>query len=1038
MNPEDLLTQKLNKTIVNGRLDEELIEGLENIETVDEAAVSAEAPEPQDVNLEIESIISKLNEGDAGLELNRYETASLLESANNDEFVLMVKDNDLDRIVEAHVLNQDRVSDSEQHSELIHEALILSGLDHPGIPPIYDLNIASNQWVYCTLKHIEGFSLSRLCVRHAEDVDQQIIVHDTVAEIVANFIKIAEIIKYAHKAQVIHRNIKPDNLIIDNFGQIYVTAWGNAIDLERDKPDFHILRGTPLYMSPEQAACGALDARSDIYSLGACLFHVLFKRPHAIREDLDEFLLARKGAAIDDLSEFEGSETAAPLLAVCKRCLAPLEERYQEIDAFIADLKTYQEDQIIEEYKDGSQQAQGKLAVPRQLKWLVPALLVMLAICWYAYQAYAKQYAAWGAAIYAENFDDDSSWASDWALVKGSYSISPEEKRVVTKDGPAFIWFYKQRLNGGVAIEFEGEMLPGAAPGDLSIVYATDPDDRLLEGKGPGGIYYLQHAAVGNVCSMIEGPSGRLDYTNQSLQNGVRYKIRGEIEGKQLKLYLDDVLVCTYELLFPLSSGYIGLYAYYDGKAIDNIKIYNRELPKVTNIVKTGDLLYEHDQYKPALERYRRIARLHEGTELGNEGLYKTGLCYYHMGEVDRAFEVWKPLEQSQYFAQINFYRWKELEKKSDYNALLRQMYSFYRSADDRLRVQIREQWGIFLRQVRRLGYKELTREFLRFRDSSFPDDQIFSDETSIALRLLEMPNRSLELFPDQPVVVTRALAEMGEYQKILKNYPHMRSAVAGSLRNMGQNQRILDEFSDLRGVYFAVLMELGLFDRAEKEFAGQDEFMAKILFNKGDYDAIIDTYPNTVWSERAAVIRDRDPQRHIDANPSEAFRSAVGYDARTSLLLKRFIDGDESAIVEMYDNAASVNYYESIDASIKFHLDLLPDILAHFNGNPEALQRNLREIWEERRQILGLRHWHNVGLLLGELDKDAYLAQPSQPNVLSDYYFYEAIHQDIVGDKAAALSLYRAYAELPLHKKRFHTSLIYKQFVEYRMKALQ
>ncbi len=1028
---DDLFTDKLNKTVIGGKLDDSLVEGLENIETVDDSSATVDTKESHDVNLEIESIISKLNESQSGLEMNRYETATFLQSVNNDECVLLVKDADLDRVVEAHVLNQEQVVDPEQHSELIHEALILGGLDHPGIPPIYDLNISSNQWVYCTLKHIDGFPLSLLCVKHEEVIDERITIHDTVTDIVRNFIKIAEILQYAHNANIIHRNIKPDNFIIDDHGQVYVTAWGNAFDTEHDAPDFHILRGTPLYMSPEQAACTEVDHRTDIYGFGASLFHVLFKRPHMMRGDFDDFLDARKEAVIDNALEFEQHKSTAQLLAICKRCLASVEDRYQTMEELLSDLKAYQKSQD----RLGSKQKTAS----NSLYWIVIILLVVVGAAWFAYHNYAQRHAGWGNPIYTETFENDEQWNSKWAHVQGSFELPTDDKRVVTKDGgTAYFWFYKQRLHGGAAIEFEAEMLPGSNPGDLSVVYAKDPDDKIAEGKHPGRrIYYLQHGAVGNVCSMIEGPRGRLDYTNQSLENGVRYKIRGEVEGKQLKLYLDGELLCSYELLFPVSSGYIGIYAYWGGKAFDNIKIYNRELPEVANVVKMGDLLLEHKVYKPALEHYQRIVRQHAGTDLGKEGTYKSGLCYYHMEEVDKAFEIWKPLEQSEYFSQINFFRWKELERVSDYHTLLRQMYAFYRSADDKLRVRIREQWGIFLYQVRVKGWKELTREFLRFRDKSFPDDQIFSGETYKALELLDIPDKALELFPDQPKYVISALSQMGEYQKIIDNYPGTRSALAQSLLASGQAQRVIDEFSDITGVYFSALMELDLIDRAEKEFADNRTYYQKVLMAKGEYDKVIELYPETRVSAAAAMLRDGNGQHFVDYTPDDAKRSYDGYDAITSLHLDRYMNNEHTVTTEMYEKAESVNYFECVQPGIRFHRLLLPDILSHFKGNPDALQRTLRKIWDERKRINHMRHWHNIGLLLGELDKKAYMAQPHKLSIDSEYYFYAALHNDLKNNKDAALKLYRAYKSLPLHKRAHSKLLLYKKFVDFRIAEL-
>ena len=1035
MSNEHLFAQKLSKTVIDGRLDAALIEDLETLETVDEESSGADLKARTDVSIEIESIISKLDGDNSGLELNRYELESLRESVNNDEYVLLVKDVNLDRIVEAHVLDQDAAGGSEHNSELIHEALILGSLDHPGIPPIYDLNISSNHLVYCTLKHIDGFPLSSLCVKHLDGADDQLLVQDTVAEIVGNFIKIAEIINYAHSCHVIHRNIKPENLLIGNFGQVYVTAWGNAFDAAKDEPDFSTLRGTPLYMSPEQASCAALDVRSDIYNFGASLFHVLLKRPPLAGDSLEDFWQKKKQGVLDPYQAGTDRPIDKPLLAICMRCLqADPADRYQSMAELIEDLKHYQNGQMVEVHKYGIVELMSYWSKSNKmhLKWAL-ATLLLFAIAAFVFQVLKEREASgWGKPIYEEGFDQGDQWREKWMVRRDNGELLVKDGQLVTKSGPEFIWYFSERLHGGVAIEFEGEMLPGAIPGDLSIVYSQDIENVENGGRGQH-VYYLQHGAVNNACSMIAGPVGRLDYADKELERGVRYHVRGEVNGKELRLYLNGELTCTYDLLFPLNSGYIGLYAYYEGKVIDNIKIYNRQLPQVTNIIKTGDLLFENDLYDLAMERYQKISEQYGDSEIGQEGQYKYGLCLYKKGEIEQAFKVWDAMNKTVFAMQINFYRWEQLVAKSDYNELLRQMYAMYRSSNPRVQTQIREQWGLYLYRVRALGDDDLVREFLRFRDVSFPNDQIFSLETYYAYRSLGHPEKALELFPSQDNTVARALLEMGEYQRVVDEYPDMHSSVATALRHMGQQQRVIDEFSDLKGGVISTMMDLGQFEEVLERYADVPGVIPRVLLAQGKYDQVIEQFKDTNY-EQQARFRKGDTAAILDGS-EDAPRSITGYDAQMSLWLASYINGDETVLAHMYNSRSTLTYWQKWNDTTIFLVDLLPDVLLCMDGNREPLQKTLDGIWEQKLRIMGMRHWHNVGLLLGHLTEQEYRAQPDQRHLDDDYLFYAGLRQDLFGDKQQAQTLYQQFKELAVYKKRFCLSR--EQLVEHRLQKL-
>ncbi len=1042
--------EKLSQTIADGKIDISIVNDFENLETVDEETASKFDTDTHDSALDIfikeESILSKLDDENQGLSANRYETVQQLRSNNSDEIVLNLKDANLNRSVEARVLTQNLTMDSEDAGELIHEALILSYLDHPGIPPVYDLDLSSNQQIYCTMKKIQGFPLSVL-TSDIDDDDQELSgahKYDTVTDIVEIFLKIADIVAYAHSRQIIHRNLKPEYFMVGDFGEVYVVGWNAARDLEHDEPDDNVLRGTPLYMSPEQAACQEIDKRSDIYSLGASLYHILLKRPPLMREKFDEFWTAKKDGVVDEVKEHELTQVPAPLLAICKRCLtSDPDKRYQSVDEFIVDLKQYQSGHMVDVYKYGTSDL-IKYWVKHNamhIKWAFIMLLMAAIAGGVYYQMHLLEQSGWGSVIYEEKFDKGDAWREHW-VTRETGDLHVEDGRLVTRNGPEFIWYYKKRLHGGVAIEFEGEMMEGGNPGDLSIVYSPDIENMAQNQRGED-VLYLQHGAVGNACSMIEGPNGRLDYVTLPLKIGQKYKIRGEIDGKKLRLFLDDELVCAYDLLFPVNSGYIGIYAYYDEKAIDNIKIYNRELPRVTNIIKTGDLLFENNLFELAAERYQKISELYPNSEIGRESEYKLGLCKYNLEDIEGAFEIWDTLKKSEFATQINFYRWNELVKAQDYNELLRQMYAMYRSANPRLQTQIREQWGIFLKTVREDGKIDLTREFLRFREKNFPDDQIFALETSYALDLLEEPEKSIAWFPDQDVIVTRALGDMGEYQKIISDYSHMYSSMASSLRATGQQERVIKEYTGLPSLVFSCLLDLGRFDEAEKRFGNNWRNRMQIMKLRGQHDQLLKTFTKPEQQKSIKndlLIHYGKAQEYLDAqeDPEFTLRSVTGYDMRTTLAFERYVKGDNSAISEMYDHAENAVYYQRNNSSIIFQVKLLPDILLHFNGTPEPLKRTLGRIWSEKKRVMGMRFWHNVGLVSGELDKEAFMKQPNQNGLEADYSFYKALYHDLKGEKKEALRLYQAYNEIPLYKNRSGRSLTKRKFITYRIEQLK
>lgn len=216
--------------------------------------------------------------------------------------VYAVEDEKLQRRVALKVLDMP-CADSDLANRLIREALVLARLEHPGIVPVHDVGTLSDGRVFYTMKFVQG-----------QGLDQYVETVPSITERLRLFLRVCDAVAFAHAHGVLHRDLKPANIMVGSFGEILVMDWGLAKLLQEDAglkpviadPEATIfekpgkvgdsnggvqttatshgtIMGTHGYMSPEQARGDVerLDARSDIFSLGALLRFLLTKKPDA-------------------------------------------------------------------------------------------------------------------------------------------------------------------------------------------------------------------------------------------------------------------------------------------------------------------------------------------------------------------------------------------------------------------------------------------------------------------------------------------------------------------------------------------------------------------------------------------------------------------------------------------------------------------------------------------------------------------------------------------------------------------------------------
>jgi eukaryotic-like serine/threonine-protein kinase len=280
--------------------------------------------------------------------------------------ILRAHDKRLNRTVALKVL---RVRKPDAEARFLREALVTARLQHPAIVPVYEAGVWPDGEPFYAMKLLDGKALNELIKARRDSLPERL-------ALLPNVIAAADAMAYAHDKKVIHRDLKPHNIMVGEFGETVVIDWGLAKALDAplgselasssDVPSGDgsgsgagsgsgsgetmagAVLGTPAYMPPEQARGERVDQRADVYSLGAVLYHLLRgSMPFAELASPVETLRRVMVGPPPDVGQLIPG-VPEDLLAILRKAMADkAADRYPSARELAADLRRFQTGQLV-------------------------------------------------------------------------------------------------------------------------------------------------------------------------------------------------------------------------------------------------------------------------------------------------------------------------------------------------------------------------------------------------------------------------------------------------------------------------------------------------------------------------------------------------------------------------------------------------------------------------------------------------------------------------------------------------------------------
>lgn len=399
--------------------------------------------------------------------------------------VSVALDKELNRHVALKEIHTERSQDPDSQYRFVQEAEITGQLEHPGIVPVYGLGSYGDGRPFYAMRFVEGENL-RAGIRsfhQSRSANEAMRGPTAIAfrNLLGRFIDVCQAIEYAHSRHVLHRDLKPDNILLGPYGETLVVDWGLAKSVHlpesvATKGDEATIAsrpiqlrsgissatmegsavGTPAYMSPEQAAGSVsnLGPATDIYSLGAILFALLTGKPPVSGATISEVLEKTRRGELDRVQDHWPNAPRA-LVAICKKALALVPaDRYSSAKLLAADIESWLADEPVRAFREPLRDKFARLVRKKPTAFAVGAVLLVAltgmagVVTWYRSRL---AFAAQESAIKSAELQTARHRADEQQLFAQVNSIRERS----AKQSPGWSWLNDSELTAAANLSVE-------------------------------------------------------------------------------------------------------------------------------------------------------------------------------------------------------------------------------------------------------------------------------------------------------------------------------------------------------------------------------------------------------------------------------------------------------------------------------------------------------------------------------------------------------------------------------------------------------
>jgi eukaryotic-like serine/threonine-protein kinase len=515
--------------------------------------------------------------------------------------VFLAKDPLCKRHLALKKIRRDKIDHPGLKERFLKEVKIAAQLSHPGIIPIYQIHQEKKE-VYYTMPVVEGETLKeilRVQRAHEKGQGEKHPIGSSIPSLMRIFLSTCQAMAYSHSKGILHRDLKPDNIIVGQYGEVLLLDWGladfvtNEEVLEEYDNDEDIvssltrpgkIAGTLSYLPPERIFGGKSSYTCDIYALGVVLYQLLTLRAPFHRKTVKEYKRQIKHETLIEPTERAPyRDIPSQLSKIAKKCLARrADKRYQSVEEILHDLNQY---------------------IEGHAEW-VPFTSVQV-----------------------EKKDD---WEFHENILLTKHLALTDKTDIMEW---VSLMIAKESFSGKIKLETHIHIKEDCSGVGflLNLSAQTNTSDFC---QSSFLIWIGSEKKTG--CRLFRSNVERMSNPELFLKTRMSHFICIEKTDYHVKLYIDNILAFDYLSYTPFNVQKFGIILKDDELDIGAILVSTSSPNILVNCLEVPDALLSLGCFKEALYKYRQIAKSFSGRAEGKEALFRAGITLLEKGKKEK------------------------------------------------------------------------------------------------------------------------------------------------------------------------------------------------------------------------------------------------------------------------------------------------------------------------------------------------------------------------------------------------------------------